>query len=283
LRSNSINVQQLQKTLQAKLVEARDELPAHTSLLLLQHVLNLPKTYLLAHGEYQPSPEEIVTLQNCLDQYLQGFPLPYILGHWEFFGRDFKVAPGVLIPRPETELLVEKALAFVRQIKHPKIVDVGTGSGVIAISLAAELPDAALIATDISKAALAIAQENARQHLIQPIPFIQTDLILPFRTHFDLICANLPYIPSSTLDTLPVSRWEPRLALDGGQDGLQIIRQLLAQAQTRISTSGKILLEIESGLGQETLRCARQAFPTAACTLIQDLAGKDRIVDIQLP
>lgn len=283
MRSNSINIQQLQKTLQTRLAIAKDELPAHTSLLLLQHVLDQPKSFILAHGEYQPSNEDITTLQNCLDQYLQGFPLPYILGRWEFYGRDFKVAPDVLIPRPETELLVEKALAFARQIKHPHIVDVGTGSGAIAISLAAELPEASLIATDISSAALTIAQENAQQHLHQPIPFIQTDLILPFHTQFHLICANLPYIPSSTLANLSVSRWEPRLALDGGEDGLQVIRRLLAQAQTRTSTSGKILLEIESSLGKETLRCARQAFPAADCTLIQDLAGKDRIIDIQLP
>jgi len=211
----------------------------------------------------------------------EGEPLPYILGQWEFFGRSFKVSPNVLIPRPETESLVDIALGYAGKIQQPKIIDVGTGSGAIALSLAAELDDADIIATEISRAALRIAQENA-QRLGQPeIQFLQADLLEPLAGQFDLICANLPYIPSGKLKTLQVSRWEPRQALDGGMSGIDIIYRLLEQARTRIMSQGVILLEIESSLGQASLEAAKSAFPNASIRLVQDLSGRDRIIEIQ--
>ncbi len=213
---------------------------------------------------------------------LQGVPLPYILGHWDFFGRSFKVTPDVLIPRPETELLVELAFHSIQDQNQPVIVDVGTGSGAIAVSLAAELPGANIAALDCSLPALKIAQLNARLYAQNQIRFVQSDLLTPFRIRFDLICANLPYIPRERLNGLNVSRWEPRLALDGGESGLDVILKLLHQAQTRLSPGGSVLLEIESSLGENALKAACTVFPDAQTTCHKDLAGHDRIIEIHL-
>lgn len=236
---------------------------------------------MLSHSEYEPIPAEHATLLICTEQYLQGVPLPYILGSWEFFGRTFLVTPNVLIPRPETEDLVELALEHARHLHSPRILDVGTGSGCIAVSLAAELPTAIVLGVDLSMAALRVAQHNAL-HLGQSrVRFLQADLLTPFSAQFDLICANLPYIPSQTLATLAVSSWEPRLALDGGESGLEAIQRLLDQAQSRLAPNGVILLETDSTLGSETLLAAQKAYPHAHHRLIQDLAGLDRIVEIR--
>ena len=211
-----------------------------------------------------------------------GRPLPYVLGHWEFFGRRYKVTPDVLIPRPETESLVELALAHAKNLNNPKIVDIGTGSGAIAISLAAELPAAQVYASDISRNALHIAQENA-QRLGQPqIHFLQADLLASFKAEFDLICANLPYIPTGKLQDLAVARWEPQTALDGGESGLNFIKTLLDQSRGRLAENGVILLEIESSLGATSLAAAEEAFPAARISLIQDLSGRDRIIEIKI-
>jgi release factor glutamine methyltransferase len=251
-------------------------------LILLQHAFKQPKTWVLSHSEYEPTPLEHEILHKSTQQYLEGIPLPYILGSWDFFGRTFLVTPDVLIPRPETEGLVDLALQHVRQLHKPLIVDVGTGTGCIAISLAAELPTATILGVDLSMSALHVAQQNAQNLGKSKVRFLQTDLLTPFATQFDLICANLPYIPSQTLTALPVSRWEPQLALDGGESGLEPIRRLLWQAQSRLSPTGVILLETDSALGAETLSAAQTAFPHAQVRLIQDLAGLDRIVEIQL-
>lgn len=236
---------------------------------------------MLSHGEYQLTSQEKNALQLSLNKAQQGVPLPYILGYWDFYGRRFSVTPDVLIPRPETELLVEHAIQHARRWEQPRIVDVGTGSGAIAVSLAAELPKAIILGVDLSMAALRVAQANAHHLCTGRVHFLQSDLLAPFSAQFDLICANLPYIPSQTQATLAVSRWEPHLALDGGESGLDAIRSLLEQAQSRLSPAGVILLETESSLGTETLTAAQAAFPGAHHRLIRDLAGHDRIVEIQ--
>ena len=264
-----------------KLTQAGYDSPADTSLILLQHTLKQSKSWVLSHGEYQLTPQEQNTLQTVINKVKQGLPLPYILGYWDFFGRRFSVTPAVLIPRPETELLVELAIQHARLYIQPRIVDVGTGSGAIAVSLAAELPSAVVIGVDLSMAALRVAQGNSHQLSKSSVHFLQANLLAPCSAQFDLICANLPYIPSGTLSSLPVSRWEPRLALDGGVSGLDVIEKLLEQAQSRLSPTGVVLIEIESSLGAETLAIAQATFPNAQHRLIQDLAGHDRIVEIR--
>ena len=209
--------------------------------------------------------------------------MPYLLGAWEFFGRPFIVTPKVLIPRPETELLVELAIAFAKEKGTLSIVDVGTGSGIIAVSLAAELPKTSVTAIDISMPALRIAKKNAQLLHQERIKFAQSDLLTPFKGRFDLICGNLPYIPSQTLEDLPVARWEPKLALNGGSSGLEMIEKLLVQAKKNLARGGMILLEIESSLGEKSQEAAEKLIPEAICQLHQDLAGKDRVLQIQLP
>jgi len=207
--------------------------------------------------------------------------LPYILGEWAFYGRYFIITPDVLIPRPETELLVERAVQHIKKMIRPLIADVGTGSGALAVTLAAESPSASVTALDISRPALTIAKGNAQRHHQSDIRFVQSNLLEPFQAQFDLICANLPYIPTDKLDDLPVSIWEPRLALDGGEDGLEVINILLQQARTRLAPGGVVLLEIEASLGKTTFKAARAAFPTARHILHQDLSGHNRLIEIQ--
>jgi len=283
LRRRPINLHELQGHLQKELRKHKIERPGSTSLIIISHVLNKPKSWVLTHNEYEPNGHELSAIQRRNEQLNTGVPLPYVLGTWEFFGKSYKVTPDVLIPRPETERLVEKAIEHLNKIKPAKVVDVGTGSGVIAISLAEACPNAEVLAIDLSYAALQVASENALIHHQSHIQFLQADLFTPLLKKFDLIIANLPYIPVGTLDQLEVSRWEPRLALDGGETGLEIIRKLLVQARDRLASPGVILLEIEASLGKETLEAARTAFPGAPCHLYQDLSGRDRIIEIQQP
>jgi release factor glutamine methyltransferase len=178
-------------------------------------------------------------------------------------------------------VLVERAISLAADIKYPLIVDIGTGSGAIAVSLAAECPEARVVATDISRSALKMAVKNAHRHQQERISFLQADLLQPFNTKFDLICANLPYIPTSTLEELPVARWEPVLALDGGISGLDLIERFLSQAKQQLAKGGSILLEIESSLGKASLQTATAAFPEAEIILRQDLACRDRLIEIR--
>lgn len=205
-----------------------------------------------------------------------------MLGEWAFFGRSYSVSPAVLIPRPETELLVEQAIALAAELNRPRIADVGCGSGIIAISLAAELPQAQVLALDLSRPTLIVARQNAHRHQVR-VTFLQSDLLQPLKAQFNLICANLPYIPFATLSQLGLAQWEPRLALDGGMTGLDAIRRLITQARSRLAPGGVVLLETEATLGTETLAAAREGFPDAEVTLVQDLAGKDRLVEIKTP
>lgn len=258
--------------------------PALDAQVLLAHVLEVPRAWVLAHPEVQLLAEAEDRLQAALERLESGEPLPYLLGHWEFYGLDFSLSPDVLIPRPETELLVEQAVNWLRA--HPwrrRAADVGSGSGCIAVAAAVHVPDLRLVATDISLAALKIAQHNAvHHHVAEQIDFLASDLLPPVAVRFDLICANLPYIPNEVLKSLKVYRSEPGLALDGGPDGLDLIRRLLSSAPAMLAPGGLILLEIEASQGEAACRLARQALPQAEVRLLQDLAGKDRLVWVEL-
>jgi release factor glutamine methyltransferase len=250
---------------------------------LLAHITGKGRAWVLAHPELILTTEEAVRLEDALRRLEQGEPLPYVLGHWEFFGLDFWVTPATLIPRPETELLVEIALAWLRTQPGRRLaVDIGTGSGCIAVALAVSMPDLYLVACDISPQALRVAQENIQRHGVQGrVSCLQADLLPPTGRPFHLICANLPYIPDATLKSLDVARWEPGLALDGGQDGLDLVRRLLDQAPAALAHGGQMLLEIEATQGAAALELARLAFPQAGVDLTQDLAGRDRLICIQ--
>lgn len=249
---------------------------------LIANQLHKPRAWVLAHPEVLLEPDQIVQLENALNLLENGIPLPYVIGSWEFYGLRFKVDNTVLIPRPETELLVDLALQWLKARQLPCLgLDVGTGSGCIAISLAVQHPGLHWIACDISLPALQLARHNAQTHQVdQLIKLIQSDLIPSITRPFDLICANLPYIPTPDLQQLPVFKTEPTLALDGGADGLQYINRLFESAPAYLNPGGILVCEIEARQGNRVLNIAKNKFPNATITLHQDLAGLDRLVKI---
>lgn len=276
--------------LQKVISTLKTDSPEHDAQILLAHVIGHPRTWLLAHLD-SPLSTPVVDLANQAFAKLEaGEPLPYILGHWEFYGMDFDITPDVLIPRPETELLVEIAIKWLTANPSKRsVADIGTGSGVIATSIASHIPDATILATDISSAALQVAKRNAQKLNVQGhIVYVECDL-LPVqlsvanrKLQLDLLCANLPYIPTQTLIGLPIFGCEPTIALDGGEDGLDLVRRLMDVAPEWLAPDGTILLEIEARQGSATLNLAVEKFPGAHVTLHQDLAGHDRLVQVSL-
>ena len=257
--------------------------PGLDAQVLLAHVLAKPRAWIIAHPEYTPTPEQRIKLKESLSRLQDGEPLPYILGHWEFFGLDFAVNANTLIPRPETELLVENAFAWLHaHLSRRRAADIGTGSGCIAVALAAHITDLHLLASDISLPALSIARYNARKHGVEDrVHCVQSNLLPPTCQRFDLICANLPYIPTHTLQGLSVHGREPNLALNGGENGLQAISSLILEAPSQILPAGLLLLEIEASQGPTVALLARQAFPEAEINILPDLAGHDRLLKVQ--
>ncbi|MBW7920093.1 MAG: peptide chain release factor N(5)-glutamine methyltransferase [Anaerolineae bacterium] len=261
---------------------------------LLAHLMGKPRTWLAAHPEARLSALELDSARREAARLAAGAPLPHILGRWEFFGLDFEVTPDVLIPRPETELLAEQAILWlqsrpVTNLSSLRAADVGTGSGCIAVALAKHVPDARVLATDLSLPALQVARRNAHKHGVAArVDFVQCDLLpprpspLPTESHFDVICANLPYIPTSALSGLSVFDHEPALALDGGSDGLDPIRRLLKIAPEWLAPDGLILLEIESRQGMAAVSLAYDSFEKATINLRRDLAGRERLLAIRL-
>lgn len=263
------------------------KLDAHV---LLANILDKPRTWIEAHPEAFLTRSQLATVKKAISRLEAGEPLPYVLGHWEFFGLDLEITSDALIPRPETELLVERAIEWLKVTPARRTVaDVGTGSGCIAIAIAKNIYDAKILATDISRPALDLAYRNACRHNVaKRIDFVQCDLLppcpdpLPTDLHFDLICANLPYIPTQTLQGLSVYGREPALALDGGVDGLDFVRRLLRIASEWMAPNGMLLLEIEASQGMSAVSLAYDAFDNVEINLHQDLAGQDRLVEIKL-
>jgi release factor glutamine methyltransferase len=250
---------------------------------LIAHIVRQPRSWVLAHPATLLTPSQESTLEEALTALADGTPLPYVVGHWEFYGLDFEVTPDVLIPRPETELLVEKALAWLERRPDARAaIDVGTGSGCIAISLASRVRSLKILATDISRQALKVAQRNAEKFSVADrIEFICCDLLPPKKQPYDLIVANLPYIPTKTMESLPVYGREPTMALDGGSDGLDLVRKLISLAPGYLSPGGMMMLEIESSQGMAALSLAYDTFSHASIHLHRDLTDRDRLIEIQ--
>lgn len=261
---------------------ARYEHPALEALLLAAACLQQPRAWVVAHPETRLLQIQQNQLDCALAELINGRPLAYISGQREFYNLLFSVTPQVLIPRPETELLVETALAWLNNHKNRrKILDVGTGSGCIAITLARLIQDAQITASDLLLAPLQVAKENAKAHqVLDRVSFVQTDLLSGFHARFDLVVANLPYIPSSILDDLEVARHEPRSALDGGPDGLSLIFKLLSILPRYLNPGSFILLEIESGQGVSAPAMAANIFPKAEIDVLQDFSRLPRLLTI---
>jgi len=216
---------------------------------LLAHVLDADRTFLISHAEDLLINGQLNEFRDCVERRAQGVPLQYITGFQDFFGLEFKVTPDVLIPRPETELLVERALKFFGPDSKPHICDVGTGSGCIAIALLHTRPRAHAIAVDISESAISIAKDNATHHSVDDrISFVISDCFqsLVDAPPFDLIVSNPPYVSAEALDGLQreVRDHEPRIALTPGLDGLSVIRRLLQEAPDFLKSGGYMLIEI---------------------------------------
>ncbi len=267
--------------------------------LLWMTALNTDRAILYAQLQETPEPAVRQTASALLERRLRREPAAYLMGRREFYGLAFHVEPGVFIPRPETETLVEEALRLAPQ-GPVTVADVGTGSGAIAISVAVSRPEATVYATDISHTALETAALNAREHGVgERVRLLRGDLLSPLRATVDLVLANLPYVMSSEIPTLEpeIRLFEPLEALDGGDDGLDLVARLLAPIESGLAPigpglatappylnpGGSLLLELDPRQMERAARLALRAFPQATTRVVPDLAGRPRVLVVSLP
>ena len=266
----------------ALLEKAALPVPRLTAEVLLCHALRAERAYLYAHSNDELTELAWIHYGRYLDERLQGKPTQYITHKQEFFGRDFYVNSDVLIPRPETEHLVETAVAYAKRVKPATIVDVGTGSGAIAISLALEL-GRPLFASDVSVSALAVAARNAATHAA-PVSFFACDLLEAVRpSSIDLLVSNPPYVPGEDAANMQteVRDWEPHVALFAGDTGFEIYRRLIAQASVAVKPGGRLFFE----LGYRSLEGVREILAAAHWSdfeVVHDLAGWPRVIGATL-
>ena len=252
--------------------------------LLLRHTLKIDRAQLLSEPDCELKQRHVDTYKTFIKRRIKGEPSAYITGHREFFCLDFYVDKHVLIPRPETELLVEQAILHAKNYRNPVIVDVGTGSGVIAVSLAKNLPDAEIFAVDISKAVLKVAGRNCLTHGVEhKVKLLRGDLLEPVPVQVDIIVANLPYVLTADVPQVNTFGFEPALALDGGTDGLDVVKRLCWQTKEHIRQGGCLLLEIGMGQNQKTSDILLELYPAADIEILSDLSDIPRVVCLTLP
>ena len=249
---------------------------------LLMFTLASDRAYLYAHPERELTNEELTRYHEALDQRTKGVPAQYITGHQEFWGLDFIVSPAVLIPRPETEHAVETALHLLMEsdLRRPRILDLGTGSGCIALALASELPSAEIHASDVSPAALEIAEANAaRLEMSEHVQFHESDLLakIPPELAFDFIISNPPYVAERDADSVEaqVRRFEPHNAVFGGEAGLDVYQRLIPQAGERLVPNGWLVVEIGAGMEDE-IRGLLRGWQEIG--MVADLQGIPRVI-----
>jgi len=265
-----------------KILEARETVDLDAQA-VLSHMLGVDRAFLFAHAETVLSDSQFAAFRSAVARRAAGEPIAYIAGAKGFYDIELRVSPAVLIPRPETELLLEEALRLSERGACIHVADIGTGSGALAIAFARQRPAAKVYASEISGAALAIARQNAERNRAH-VCFCEGDLAAPLierGLQVNLLMANLPYIPTADLAVLEVSRYEPRLALDGGADGLNLFRRLLTQIPSLCSEGAWVLLEIGADQGDAVATLVRDRVG-ARCDILRDYAGLDRIARFQL-
>jgi release factor glutamine methyltransferase len=259
--------------------------------ILLGHVLQLSPEEMLTQPEYNLNAQQKKALQILIQRRMKREPAAYITGHREFYGIDFMVDRRVLIPRPETEFLVEEALKYLKyhynghdhDDKCFTIADIGTGCGAIAISIALHISDIKIYATDISQDALDVARRNAQDHNVhERISFLQGNLLEPVPETIDLIIANLPYIKQTELDSLSteINCFEPRIALDGGNDGLLYIGQLIEQSKKKLRDNSCLMLEIGYDQAQQVANLTRRSFINVRYEFVSDPNHIRRVIAV---
>ncbi len=250
---------------------------------LLREALNAPRERLFTSLHLALTPEAVARFDAMVSRRLEREPLAYLTGRREFYGTELTITPDVLVPRPETEAVVEEVLRLIATMKAPVVADIGTGSGAIGLAIAHAYPAAKVILTDLSHAALALARRNAvLLGLDRNMQFLHGDLTAPLTAPVDVIAANLPYIPTAEIHCLQpeIRDYEPLGALDGGPDGLTLIRRLILEAPAKLTPRGALVLEIGAG---QCAAVAEFAADTALSklTVRRDLACIDRVVTLR--
>ncbi|PYS88601.1 MAG: peptide chain release factor N(5)-glutamine methyltransferase [Acidobacteria bacterium] len=253
--------------------------------LLLRHSLKRDATFIYSHPEYRLDAVESILFKAVLKRRAAGEPFQYISGVQEFYGHEFKVTPDVLIPRPETEILVEAAIGELKGNAETKFCEIGVGSGCISISILKAVPSAIAVAVDLSKGAIDVAKANAEKHdVLRRLNLLESDIFSSINdADFDLIVSNPPYIPMPDIETLQkeVREFEPRMALDGGRDGLDTVRKIINEAPNYLRSKGRLLVEI----GWDQAESVNELFQSPIWHDVRfhnDLQGIPRVVDARL-
>lgn len=251
--------------------------------ILLRHVLGISRAQLFTSLDSEIIQRDMDTLKKLVSRRITGEPSAYITGSKEFYGLEFIVNQHVLIPRPETELLVEQAINLCLNHKFTTVADIGTGCGAIAVSLAANITTVKIYATDISAQSLKVAEQNCIKHGVKErVTLIQGDMLEPLRESVDVIVANLPYVREADIPGQGTLSFEPNLALNGGEKGLDKIEQVCQQAGDKLKRKGKMLLEIGQGQAEDTKVILHKYFPSGIIDIKKDLAGIERVVILRL-
>ena len=250
---------------------------------LLAHVLDTDRLHLYMNLDYPLEEMELKMYRRLIGQRGRRIPVAYLIGYKEFYAQEFIITQDVLVPRPETEILVEQAVKTAKNFQAPRILDLGTGSGIIAISIAVSAPLSWVLAVDISEAALETAAKNAdRLAIIDQLSFLKSDMFSDIPSQkFDIICSNPPYIPTRELDNLDKEiQFEPRMALDGGEDGFKYHKILINNSPDYLTSGGLLIIEIGFDQADQVIDLGKERGFLHDKT-VQDYSGKDRVVVMQ--
>jgi release factor glutamine methyltransferase len=251
---------------------------------LLMHILKIDRVKLYIDIDSELTPHQYADFFSLVQRRRKGEPSAYITENREFYGLDFFVNQHVLIPRPETELLVDKAIDMAKKRSYKTIVDAGTGSGAVAVCLALNLPEAVIYATDISAQALKVASRNCQGHNVQDrITLLEGNLLEPLTEPVGMIVGNLPYVRNADMQGVNTAGYEPETALNGGEDGLEYIISIAGQSVSKLMRGGAILLETGQGQSQAASQQLKRIYPYGEVYIFRDLAGIERVVSLSLP